>query len=125
MPLPTGENTRTITGYARVLLDFPRYVIERDVDFTDCHLGGHYDQSDGRCASCDFGEACVWLNANAEPPPAADALPQLLAALDTAVNYLHARRRDDEEIHGRGCPCDACEWLREAKSFLRLHRHRR
>ena len=31
----TGRNTRTIVGYVITLLDYPRWVIEREVDFTD------------------------------------------------------------------------------------------
>ena len=124
MHLPTGQNTRTIFGYARVLLDYPRYVIEREVDFTDCRHGGRFNTSDQRCTSCQFGAACRWLNVNSATPSPDDPLPELISALDAAVTYLHSPRRYGAP-HGRDCPCDTCDWLREAKSFLRLHRHRR
>lgn len=124
MPIPTGQNTRTISGYAQVLLDYPRWVIEREVDFTDCHHGGRFDTNDSRCTSCRFGVACRWLNVNSAAPSPDDSLPELLGALDAALTYLHSPKRY-ESPHHRDCPCDTCEWLREAKSFLRLHRHHR
>ena len=124
MPLPTGQNTRTISGYARVLLDYPRWVIEREVDFTGCRHGGRYDTEDLLCTTCRFGQACHWLNVNVTAPSPDNALPELIGALDAAVTYLHSPQRY-EKPHERDCDCDTCEWLREAKSFLRLHRHHR
>ena len=61
MPTLTGQNTRTITGYVVTLLDYPRWIIEREVDFTSCHLSGGFYENDGQCSSCRFGEACHWL----------------------------------------------------------------
>lgn len=121
MPLPTGGNTRTITGYAKVLLDYPRWIIEREVDFTNCHYQGRFEPSDERCTSCQFGDACRWLNLNQPAPSITDPLPQLLGALDMAINYLRSPDRE-EMSHERYCDCDACTWLRDAKSFLRQHR---
>jgi hypothetical protein len=111
-------------GYARVLLDYPRWVIEREVDFTHCPHGGRFDTIDRRCAACHFGEACRWLNVN-RPTPAVDGpLQEIIAALDAAIRYLHSSQCDDGS-HDRGCSCETCAWLLEAKSFLRLHRHHR
>ena len=97
MPLPTGGNTRTITGYAKVLLDYPR------------------------CTTCQFGDACRWLNLKHPAPSITDPLPELLSALDTAVTYLRTPERE-HMAHDRHCDCDTCTWLRDAKSFLRQHR---
>ena len=124
MHLPTGTNTRTISGYARVLLDYPRWVIEREVDFTGCPHSGRYDTDDLGCTSCRFGKACRWLNVNVAMPSRDDALAELIGALDAAVAYLLSPRRYDSP-HARDCACDTCEWLRDAKSFLRTHRHHR
>jgi len=30
----TGRNARTLSGYVESLLDYPRWIIERDVDFS-------------------------------------------------------------------------------------------
>jgi len=119
----TPSNTRTITGYLITLLDYPRWVIEREVDFTDCHLQGGFDASDRQCTCCTFGRACCWLNVNRTPPPPDAPLDELVDALGTAVNYLRSRS-SSESTHPGDCECDTCLWLREAKGFLRTHRHR-
>ena len=120
MPLPTGGNTRTITGYVKVLLDYPRWIIEREVDFTNCHYQGRFESSDERCTSCQFGDACRWLNLKQPAPSISDPLPELLSALDTAVSYLRTPDRE-HMAHDRHCDCDTCIWLRDAKIFLRQH----
>jgi len=123
MPTLTGRNTRTITGYVTTLLDYPRYVIERDVDFTDCHLSGDFDERDRQCTSCQFGEACCWLNSNRTAPPPDASLVELLQALNKAVIYLRSTTQT-EPPHPGNCECDSCQWLHEAMGFLRTHRHR-
>ena len=123
MPTLTGRRTRTSTGYVITLLEYPRLMIEREVDFTNCPHLGRFADDDMRCTSCRFGTACRWLNVNAESPDAASPLPELLEALDTAVNYLRSAEHDPVK-HVRGCDCDNCQWLHEAMSFLRLHRHK-
>lgn len=119
----TGRSTRTITGYVVTLLDYPRWLIEREVDFTDCHLGGQFEDEDQRCLDCRFGEACSWLNVNREAPSLASPLPALVNALQTAVGYVRNYARKMPE-HDRHCDCDTCAWLREAGGFLRTHRHK-
>ena len=116
----TGMSTRTITGYLVTLLEYPRWLIEREVDFTDCHLHGHYEGADGTCVRCDFGTACLWLNRNRGEPTVETPLDDLVHALQTAVRYV----RRETSTHGPNCDCDTCHWLREATGFLRTHRHR-
>ena len=122
MPTLTGHNLRTISGYVVTLLEFPRWIIEREVDFTDCHLGGGIEARDTRCASCQFGRACRWLNGHSATPSASAPLPDLIDALQTAVDYIRSAGMDYRS-HRRDCVCDTCEWLREARGFLRTHRH--
>jgi len=117
----TGTSTRTITGYLVTLLEYPRWHIEREVDFSHCHLQGEFDTGDETCRNCHFGEACRWLTRNRLDPTPATPLPELVRALQTAVAYL---RPDTDEPHDRHCECDTCHWLREANNFLRIHRHR-
>jgi hypothetical protein len=119
----TGRSTRTITGYLVTLLEYPRWLIDREVDFTNCHLTGTYDAADDKCMQCTFGEACVWLNQNRGEPRLDSPLPELLGALDTAVGYLRSEYHGSDE-HGRHCDCDTCDWIREASNFLRTHRHK-
>jgi len=123
MPTLTGRNTRTLSGYVITLLEYPRWIIERDVDFTECHLSGGFDAHDQECESCIFGQACCWLNLNRTSPAQDEPLAELLQALNTAVDYLRAQTHGDLP-HPHNCDCDSCQWLREAMSFLRLHRHR-
>lgn len=119
----TGRNTRTLKGYAATLLEYPRWVIEREVDFTDCHLGGSFTGGDQQCAACHFGQACCWLNSNRAMPSPNTPLAELLSALTTAVEFLRSTVRGDN-AHPNQCECDTCLWLHDARSFLRTHRHR-
>ena len=123
MPSLTGQNTRTLSGYVATLLDYPRWIIEREVDFTDCHLSGRFDENDAQCHACCFGAACCWLNRNRMSPSPDTPLDELLQALNTAVGYLRTPN-DGEAPHPNICECDTCSWLREAMGFLRTHRHR-
>jgi hypothetical protein len=109
------RNARTLTGYVDSLLDYPRWVIERDVDFTDCHFQGTYTASDKRCAECLFGDACRWLHLSRAPASEDDPLPDLVKALATAADYLQATY---SENHERGCDCETCLWLRQVHRFL-------
>ena len=119
----TGRQVRTISGYVATLLDYPRWFIEREVDFTNCHLQGRFEQDDRCCEVCRFGSACRWLNRNRREPTPDTPLPDLLAALQAAVAYVH-RECSDTADHDRDCDCDTCEWLHEANAFLRTHRHK-
>lgn len=119
----TGRNSRTIVGYVATLLDYPRWFIEREVDFTDCHLAGKFHGNDTQCATCHFGTACNWLNANRSMPTGAAPLDELLQALRTSVEFLRLAQAETGS-HLAGCECDTCQWLHEATGFLRQHRHR-
>lgn len=119
----TGASTRTITGYLVTLLEYPRWLIEREVDFTNCHHGGNFEAGDARCRHCRFGEACDWLNHNRTEPTLRTPLPELLLALKTAVAYVR-NSSQGAAAHDRHCDCDHCEWLHEATNFLRTHRHK-
>ena len=119
----TGARTRTITGYVLTLLEYPRWLIARDVDFTECHLGGNYDADDDTCRRCEFGSACRWLSTNQTEPTMDTPLADLVDALRTAADYVR-RERGLVEPHGRDCDCDTCQWLHDASNFLRAHRHR-
>ena len=118
-----GRQARTLTGYVITLLEYPRWCIEREVDFSNCHLQGSFDARESRCTNCRFGRACRWLHLNGREPALDTPLPDLVHALGTAVNYLRRDSRDSAD-HDRQCDCDTCNWLREANAFLRTHRHK-
>jgi len=111
----TGRNARTLTGYVESLLDYPRWVIERDVDFTHCEYQGTYTETAERCTTCLFGEACSWLNLARTPASRDDPLPELVLALMTAADYLDTTY---SKSHERGCHCETCLWLRQVHRFL-------
>ncbi len=116
MTMLSRRNARTLTGYVERLLDYPRWVIERDIDFTDCHFQGAYTASDKRCTTCLFGDACCWLKLSRAPASEDDdPLADLINALTTAASYLQATH---SENHEKGCNCDTCLWLRQARRFL-------
>ena len=104
MPTSPSQNTRTLTGHLVELLEYPRWVIERDVDFTDCR----------------HGDACRWLDRNRSPDLAGAPLDELIDATETAVTYVA-----DRHHHERGCQCHPCRWLRETRQFLRGIAHHR
>lgn len=114
----TPRSTRTITGYVTQLLEYPRWVIEREVDFSHCHYDGRYDKRIAECANCSFGEACRWLNQERTPRPDIASVEELVYALQTAVRYLQGKSG-----HVRGCDCDSCSWMREARQFLHTRSH--
>lgn len=116
----TGTGTRTITGYVVTLLEYPRWMIAREVDFTTCHRGGAFAAGDETCADCVFGDACRWLCR--DEPSLETPLEDLLNAVQTSVPFVR-EYRDPRLPHDAACDCDSCEWLREAHSFLRMHRH--
>ncbi|MGI9234897.1 MAG: hypothetical protein ACR2RD_14790 [Woeseiaceae bacterium] len=119
----TGRNSRTIVGYVATLLDYPRWFIEREVDFTSCRAAGDFGRNDARCSACRFGTACNWLNANRSAPTSDAPLDELLNALRTAVEFLRSTQSETGR-HPADCECDTCQWLHEATGFMRQHRHR-
>lgn len=123
MTTPTGSSNRTITGYIVTLLEYPRWLIERDVDFTDCHLHGRHEDTDEICGACEFGSACRWLSNNPDIPLAEAPFADLLGALRSAADYVRSARGAGD-LHIPECDCDMCLWLQDANAFLRSHRHR-
>jgi len=119
----TGTGSRTITGYLVTLLEYPRWLIDREVDFTHCDLQGECDAENDACTRCDFGAACCWLNQNRNVPSLDTPLPDLINALLTAVDFVRSESPTAAR-HDRHCDCDSCCWLREATGFLRTHRHK-
>jgi len=92
-----------LSGYVESLLDYPRWVIERDVDFSACHYQGVYTASAKRCTTCQFGAACQWLNLAQLPKSSEPPLSELMNALVTAADYLQVTY---SENHEHGCHCD-------------------
>ena len=115
----TGRNERTLSGYADSLLDYPRWLLERDVDFTHCEFQGSYTETTAHCVSCEFGVACHWLTRVRSPQGAENVLPELLQALTTAADYV---QKTHCQPHDRACECPNCVWLREVRGFLRSNR---
>ncbi len=114
----TPRYTRTITGHLEELLEYPRWFIERDVDFTHCPHYGRFDGSVEACRQCEFGEACLWLNRDRSPSLRAGSLEELVTALQAAVGYVQSRSE-----HSRDCHCRTCKWLHEARQFLHARTH--
>ncbi len=108
------NKTRTITGYIADLLEYPRWVLERDVDFSNCRYGSHYNAFIEECTECQFGTACRWLDQHRSRSLEEATVEQLAGALEVATEYLRATHR-----HKRTCYCKTCRWLREARHFRR------
>jgi len=115
--METTRNTRTLRAYVTDLLQFPRWIIEREVDFTGCPYNGHYNDYLPDCASCQFGRGCRWLDKHRAPDIDNAPLDELVEALGGAVEYLQATNVQRGTEFG-----DARAWLREARRFLQTQR---
>ena len=115
MATQTGK-TRTLNGYIADLLEYPRWVIEHEVDFTNCRNGGHFNAFIETCTTCPFGAGCRWLDLHRSPTMDNATIEELSEALESAVTYIRSAH-----AHDRYCDCDTCSWLREARHFRRRH----
>lgn len=110
-------NTRTLRAYASDLLQYARWIIERDVDFTDCRQRGSYDSSLPECVECRFGGACHWLDQNRSPSMEDASLDDMVDAIERACEYLESEKQmpnaNDPELHN---------WIHKAHRFLRARR---
>ncbi|MFQ6004283.1 MAG: hypothetical protein ACE5OQ_02175 [Woeseia sp.] len=116
MTTQTRSHSRTITGYLLHRLEYARWLIECDTDFTDCPYHGRYRQFVAECETCVFGKGCRWLGRYTADALREASMVDLVEALETAVEYVAERRR---ETHLHSCACDDCEWLRTSRRFLR------
>ena len=112
----TGSRTRTIIGHLAQLLEYPKWLIERDVDFTNCEFDGDYNDKLAKCEDCHFGLGCKWLSSIRDIDICEASLNELTDALRGAVNYLGA---GDLSSHGKSCNCEKCIWLGSARQLLR------
>ena len=112
----TGSRTRTITGQLTLMLEHPRFVIARDVDFSNCRNAGTYNQFLPECTSCRFGTACKWLTRHPEIDLSTATVSELLHALGSAADYITDTKTRE---HPRRCDCDSCRWLPGARQLLR------
>ena len=115
MALQTNK-TRTLTGYIADLLEYPRWVLEREVDFSSCRYGSHYNAFIEECRECEFGAACRWLDQHRSRSLEEASIDELCEALEAAVEYLRKSHR-----HKKSCYCKTCRWLREARVVRRSH----
>ncbi len=112
----TGSRTRTITGHLANLLEYPKWLIERDVDFTHCEFDGHYDGSVAQCADCPFSIGCKWLTTIRGMDTCDASLNELIDALRGAVSCICMR----ESVRNHStCDCETCAWLGSARQLLR------
>jgi len=115
--MKTTSKTRTLEAYVSDLLQYPRWIIEREVDFTDCRYDGHYNAYLPKCVNCQFSRGCRWLDQQRAPDVGAAPLGELVDALGAAVEYLESTNRqheiDDDDMRA---------WMREARRFLQSRR---
>ena len=107
-----SQNARTLTSFVITLLEYPRWFIDRDVDFTNCRHGGRFQPDIEECVTCRFAAACRWLGENSPVAESAASLDRLIDTLNAAILYL-----DSTTKHEQSCHCRTCKWLREARRF--------
>ena len=110
------SKTRTLRAYVLGLLNYPRWVIEHEVDFTGCPYDSHYNVFLAECTNCQFGPGCRWLDQHRTPEIANAPLDGLIEALGTAVEYLQSTHSAEGDYYD-----ETRAWLREARRFLRSH----
>ena len=117
MAMETNGSTRPLRDYVSDLLQFPRRIIEGEVDFTSCPYDSHYNPFLPECDNCQFGRACHWLDQRRTQTTNDAPLDELVQALKGAVNYLQSAHRrqesDDAELR---------DWIEEASRFLASRR---
>lgn len=114
MTTETTSNTRTLKAYAIELLKFPRWHIEREVDFTNCRHDAEFNKLIAECAECQFGPACRWLDQHRSSLADDAPLDELTGAIESAAQYLQNGTR----IRGAN-DAEVLAWIREARRFLR------
>lgn len=82
--IKSTSKSRTLVAHASDLLICPRWIIERDVDFTHCRHGGRYESDQSACMDCRFGPGCRWLDSNRTSTIDAASLSDLVQAIDSA-----------------------------------------
>jgi len=65
--MESTRKTRTLQAYVSKLLQYPRWIIEREVDFSGCRYDGHYNAYLPECVNCPFGNGCRWLDQQRAP----------------------------------------------------------
>jgi hypothetical protein len=65
--METTNKQRTLNAYVSDSLQYPRWIIKREVDFTNCPAHGRYDASLPECRNCKFDPRCRWLNQHRTP----------------------------------------------------------
>jgi hypothetical protein len=113
----TTANTRTLRAYAADLLQYARWIIEREVDFSNCRHRGQYQSSASECTECRFGAACLWLDQQRTPNLEEASIDELIEGIESASGYLQSTERDpevnDPELH---------DWIHKAHRFLKAQR---
>ena len=114
--METTSKTRTLEAYASDLLQYPCWIIEREVDFTDCRYDGHYNAylPDGQLR---VQSRLSLLDKQRAPDIGAAPLNDLIEALGGAVEYLESTSRQ-QEIDSE----DMRAWIRGARRFLQSRR---
>lgn len=99
------------------MLEFPRQIIRGQIPLETCAHAGNFSSGDSGCLVCETRMECEWLYHSDESTALAQKpLDAVVDALSLAVLYVDACVT--RAGHGRGCHCEACDWLKQAR---RLH----
>ncbi len=99
-------------------LDYPRLLMQNEIDLPECTHSGNYDQEDICCRQCDSELECQWLCSNdgcvAFDQKSLEVLKNSLEFAFCYVDGLVSRYEHDK----RKCSCEACRWSRAAWRLL-------
>ncbi len=103
-------------------LEYPTSIIRDEIDISTCKHSGTFHREDAECITCYQTPECEWLmvHDHASGAPQLNHT-QLLAALQFACDYMHARLSIGRHAPAE-CPCEGCTWWRDASQILKQRR---
>ena len=103
-------------------LTYPRMLMTSTIDVDTCPMHGYFQKSLDACLVCEKGVECLWLNNHDEfSVLARKPIEALFEAFMFSIEYVEAYvTRENHNL--RRCPCETCQWLREARHLVREYR---
>jgi hypothetical protein len=99
-------------------LGYPRSLVQRIIDGTDCPHESLFDATSERCHECGINSECHWVACLNEFADFKDKPTHTInASLRYGVKLVEAL--NSELPHdGTACTCESCTWVRNAQRLI-------